>query len=179
MAYIEWGEAQEYHTRSSTASRPRWYDLGERDDVYLGMNKFVDTTARTFLTANGALFSDNFQIMPIARNVSPTQLCAAVNSTLFQLMLNAESRSNFGDGVLEIQTYETANLRIVNPQLLPEPASSAFNAADWDVLTPSAERRHVDDAVFDALRLTSDEREAVYDGVTELVQNRRRRARSA
>ena len=178
LAYIEWGEEQEYHTRSSTASRHRWYDLGQRDNVYLGMNKFVDTTARTFLTADGALFSDNFQIMPIAGSFSPTQLCAAVNSTLFQLMLNAESRSNFGEGVLEIQTYETANLQIANPQLLPEPVASAFNAADWDVLNPSAARRHIDDGVFEALGLTAGEREAVYAGVTELVENRRRRARS-
>ena len=122
------------------------------------------------MTADGALFSDNFQIMPISGNISPTQLCAAVNSTLFQLMLNAESRSNFGEGVLEIQTYETANLRIVNPQLLPEPASSAFNAVDWDVLNPSAARRHIDDALYNTLGLTSGEREAVYAGVTELVR---------
>ena len=178
LAYIQWGEEQGYHTRSSTKSRKRWYDLGERDNVYLAMNKLVDTTARTFLAAQGVLFSDNFQIMPIAGNVSPTRLCAAVNSTLFQLMLNTESRSNFGEGVLEIQTYETANLQIVNPQLLPEPSASAFNAADWDVLTPSAARRHIDEAVYDALGLTVGEREAVYAGVRELVENRRRRARS-
>ena len=103
--------------------------MGERDNVYLGMNKLVDTTARIFWAAPGILFSDNFQIMPIAGNVSPTRLCAAVNSTLFQLMLNTASRSNFGEGALEIQTYETANLQIVNPQLLPEPSASAFNAA--------------------------------------------------
>ena len=178
LAYIKWGEEQGYHERRSMAGRPRWYDLGERDNVYLGMNKFVDTTARTFLAEDGALFSDNFQIMPIAGGFSPTRLCAAVNSTLFQLMLNTESWSNFGEGVLEVQTYETANLQIVNPQLLPEPAASAFNAADWDVLTPAAARRHIDGAVFDALGLTAGERDAVYEGVTELVQNRRRRAGS-
>ena len=178
LAYVQWGEEQGYHTRSSTKSRPRWYDLGARDTVPLAMNKLVDTTARTFLAAQGVLFSDNFQIMPVAGDVSPTQLCAAVNSTLFQLMLNTESRSNFGEGVLEIQTYETANLQIVNPQLLPEPNVSVFNAADWDVLTPSAARRHIDDAVYDALGLTAGERDAVYAGVCELVENRRRRARS-
>ncbi len=35
-----------------------------------------------------------------------------------------------------------------------------------------------DDAVFDALSLTQGERDAVYEGVTELVENRLRRARS-
>ena len=66
----------------------------------------------------------------------------------------------------------------MNPQLLPEPNESVFNAADWDVLNPSAARRHIDATVFDALGLTPNERQAVYAGVTELVQNRRQRARS-
>ena len=178
LAYIQCGEKQEYHQRTSAKSRQRWYDLGERGNVHLGMNKFVDTTARTYLAEEGSPFSDNFQIMPLAGNGSPMRLCAAVNSTLFQLMLNTASRSNFGEGVLEIQTYETANLQIVNPLLLAEPAASVCNAADWDVLTPSAARRHNDGPVFDALGLTAGERVGVYEGVTEMVSNRRRRAGS-
>ena len=168
LAYIQWGEEQGYHTRSSTKSRPRWYDLGARDNVYLGMNKFVDTTARTFLATQGGLFSDNFQIMPIVGNLPPTRLCAAVNSTLFQLMLNTESRANFGEGVLEIQTYETANLKIANPCLLTAPRNAVFRTDDWDVLTPSPERRQIDNVVFEALDLTQGERDAVYEGVNEL-----------
>ena len=178
LAYIQWGETQGYHRRTSVKSRRRWYDLGEREAVYLGMNKLVDTTARTFLASQGGLFTDNFQILPVVGNTSPIRLCAVVNSTLFQLMLNTESRSNFGQGVLEIQTYETANLQIVNPSLLPEPKASAFSAADWDVLAPSTARRQIDGAVFDAVGLTADEREAVYEGVSELVLNRKRRAGS-
>ncbi len=178
LAYIQWGESQGYHTRTSVKSRKRWYDLGERDNVYLGMNKLVDTTARTFLASNGAYFTDNFQVMTLGSAANPVRLCVALNSTVFQLMINTEARSNFGQGVLEIQTYETANASIVNPELLTDPAASAFNAADWDVLNPSAARRHIDDAVFDVLGLTQGEREAVYAGVAELVGNRKRRAGS-
>ena len=176
LEYIKWGEAQGYQTRRSVAARRRWYDLGERETIYLGMNKLVDTTARTFLPAGGALFSDNFQIMDFDGNALP--LCVALNSTLFQLMLNTEARSNFGQGVLEIQTYETANIQIVNPRLLPEPEAAGFAATDWDVLRPSAARRELDGAVFDALSLTAEERAAVYAGVGELVGNRKRRAGS-
>ena len=178
LAYIQLGEAQGYHKRTSVKSRRRWYDLGERDNVFLGMNKLVDTTARTFLVSNGAYFTDNFQVMTLGSAARPARLCVALNSTVFQLMINTEARSNFGQGVLEIQTYETANDSIVNPSLLPEPFESAFNAADWDVLTPSAARRQIDNLVFDALGLTADERDAVYEGVTELVLNRKRRAGS-
>lgn len=54
-----------------------------------------------------------------------------------------------------------------------------FASSDRDVLTLSLERRQIDDAVFDALALTAGEREAVYAGVTELVNNRKHRASSA
>ena len=47
-----------------------------------------------------------------------------------------------------------------------------------NVLTPSEARREVDEAVYEALGLTAGERDAVYEGVRELVGNRRRRAGS-
>ena len=179
LAYVQWGEEQGYHRRASVKSRQRWYDLGERNPARLAMNYLVDTTARTFYVADGdgLLFGDNFQEI-LSSTVSQLLLCAALNSTVSQLMFNIGGRANFGGGLMKIQTFEIANLQIVNPLLLPEPNESAFNAADWDVLTPSAARRHIDDAVFDALGLTAGERDAVYAGVTELVQNRRQRARS-
>ena len=93
-------------------------------------------------------------------------------------MLNNEARTNFGQGVLEIQTYETANLRIVDPGLVSTIDIDVLATNDWEVLKPSPERRKIDDAVFDALGLTQGERDAVYEGVTELVENRLRRARS-
>ena len=62
--------------------------------------------------------------------------------------------------------------------LLPEPDASIFTSIDWEVLTPSAERRQIDDAVYDTLGLTFGEREAVQEGVAELVDNRKRRAGS-
>ena len=53
-----------------------------------------------------------------------------------------------------------------------------FDSIDWGVLTPSPQRRQIDDAVFDALGLTVCERDEVYEGVNELVNNRIRRAGS-
>ena len=177
LAYIRWGEAQGYHQRRSMAGRPRWYDLGERNTAQLAMNYLIDTTARTFYIQEGSLFGDNFQEIRSV-TVSQLQLCATLNSTMSQLMFNIGGRANFGGGLMKIQTFEIDDLQIVNPQLLTDPDASVFNAADWDVLTPSAARRHIDAAVFDALGLTADERDAVYAGVAELVSNRKRRARS-
>ena len=177
LAYVQWGEEQGYHQRTSVKSRPRWYDLGQRDTARLAMNYLIDTTARTFYVEDGLLFGDNLQEIRSV-TVSQLQLCAALNSTLSQLMVNIGGRANFGGGLMKIQTFEIESLQIVNPQLLPEPNATAFNAADWDVLTPSAARRHIDDAVYDALGLPPDERAAVHAGLRELLENRRRRARS-
>ncbi len=49
---------------------------------------------------------------------------------------------------------------------------------EWDALTPPA-RRELNAAVFDAIGLTVDEREAVYAGVTKLMENRRPRIRAS
>ena len=48
----------------------------------------------------------------------------------------------------------------------------------WDVMNRSDARRQLDDLVYDALGLTAGEREAVYAGVRELVENRKRKAGS-
>lgn len=141
------------------------------------MNYLINTTAHIFFVNAGLHFGDNLQEIS-ADAVSPVELCASLNATVSQMMFNTEGRGNFGGGLMKIQTYEIQNLRIVNPTLLSGIDVGAFASANWDVLTPSAERRQLDAAVFDALELTQGEREAVYEGVSELVGNRIRRARS-
>ncbi len=175
LAYIEWGEQQGYHRRRSVASRRRWYDLGERSEPELAINRRIDTTSRTFSVKGSVFVGDTLYEINTA---DATAVCVALNSTWGQLLVNIEGRANFGAGVLEIEVYETANLAIVNPQLLPELDAAVFNATDWDVLTPSAARRHIDAAVYEALGLTAEEREAAHAGVAELVGNRKRRAGS-
>ena len=176
LSYILWGEAQGYHKNKSLASKAMWWDIGPTNPAHLAINTLVDTTARTFYCPSELLFDQT--CYTVTANCSLRCLCAGMNSTLFQLMANLGGRANFGGGLLRIATYELANLLVVNPTLLSEPITTVFNAADWDVLTPSAARRHIDAAVFDALGLTAREREEVYAGVAELVGNRKRRARS-
>ena len=175
LEYIKWGEAQGYQTRRSVAARRRWYDLGERETTQLAINRRMDTTSRTFIAEQGLFVGDTLYEISTAM---PYAVCAALNSTFFQLIINVEGRTNFGAGVLEIEVYEASNIQIVNPRLLPEPEAAGFAATDWDVLRPSAARRDLDGAVFDALSLTGEERAAVYAGVGELVGNRKRRAGS-
>ena len=63
----------------------------------------------------------------------------------------------------------------MDPNTLQAVNDEVFHTSDWDVLSPSLERRLIDDAVFDVLGLTQGERDGVYEGVRELVENRMRR----
>ena len=178
LDYIRWGESHSYHRRPGTRSRARWYDLGRKYGVHLAMSKFADTIARSYFAASGLLFTDNFQTMTLRDAESAASLCAVLNSTLFQLMFFTEARANYTEGVRAIQTYEAANLLVVNPSLLGEIDVRLFASSDWDVLNPSSERREIDASVSDALGLTQGERDAVYEGVSEIIGDRSRRIRS-
>ena len=177
LKYIQWGEEQAYHKRRSVSSRRRWYDLGNNLEARLAFGCRVNTTSRTLLSQTGLHFDKAFyRVTNYA--TSTAKLCAVLNSTLTQLMINVEGRANLGGGLLEIEIYETQNLRVANPELLPEPDILLFDRTNWDVMMPSEERREIDNAVFQVLGMTTEERNEVYEAVRELVNNRQRRARS-
>ncbi len=177
LDYILWGESEGYNLRRSVSGRRLWYDLGKRKTASLAMNYVIGSTARTFYVPTGSHFTNVFHTVSIPP-ASLLRFCAALNSTLSQFMLNLTGRANLGGGALKVELYEFESLKIAEPKQLPDFDTGIFGTANWDVLTPSSERRLIDDAVFDWLGLTQGEREAVYAGVTELVENRRRRAQS-
>lgn len=177
LDYILWGESEGYNLRRSVSGRRLWYDLGKRKTASLAMNYVIGSTARTFYVPTGSHFTNVFHTVS-KPSASLLKFCAVLNSTLSQFMLNLTGRANLGGGALKVELYEFESLKIAEPKQLPDFDNGIFETADWDVLTPSSERRLIDNAVFDWLGLTQGERDAVYEGVTELVENRRRRARS-
>src|SRR6266700_3832478 len=177
LRYIEWGESQKFHQRPSCRGRAKWWDLGERRSPHLGFNYLIDSTAKTLYAPHGCYFSDNFHEVIIS-NLLVLPLCASLNSTLFQLMVNVAGRSNFGGGLLKIQRYEVNDLPCVNPSAIAFNNSKLLASTFWDVLHPSSDRRTLDTIIFDELNLTLGERDAVYEAVIELVSNRLKKAES-
>ena len=51
--YILWGESRGFHSGSTVASRRRWYDLGQRSDVFLGLNKLVNDNGKDISCPQG------------------------------------------------------------------------------------------------------------------------------
>ena len=178
LAYIEWGESQGYHQRPSCKSRTRWWDLGERQIPSLSFNYLISSTARTLYARDGCYTSDNFQEVHTDSSLT-LPLCASLNSSLFQLMVNMAGRSNFGGGLLKIQTYEMAELLCLDPKTFAFENEAIFRSSLWDMLKPSDDRRALDAIIFDALNLTQGERDGVYEAVVNLVEARLRKARSS
>ena len=177
LEYIEWGESQGYHQRPSCRGRTRWWDLGERQIPLLSFNYLISSTARTLYAQDGCYTSDNFQEIHTDSDLI-LPLCASLNSSLFQLMVNIAGRSNFGGGLLKIQTYEVSELLCLDPKTFAFENKEIFTSAAWEMLDPSDHRRALDAIIFDALGLTQGERDGVYEAVVNLVESRLRKARS-
>ena len=87
-------------------------------------------------------------------------------------------RSNFGGGLLKIQTYEVPELLCLDPKIFAFENETIFTSTAWEMLNPSDDRRSLDTIIFDTLGLTQGERDGVYEAVVNLVESRLRKARS-
>ena len=93
-------------------------------------------------------------------------------------MVNMAGRSNFGGGLLKIQTYEVSELLCLDPATFVFDDEAIFKSLSWAMLEPSDDRRSLDTLIFDALNLTQGERDGVYEAVVKLVEARLSKARS-
>ena len=177
LEYIEWGESEGFDQRRSCRSRARWWDLGERHIPCLSFNYLISSTARTLYAPDGCYASDNFQEIHTDACLA-LPLCVSLNSSLFQLMVNVAGRSNFGGGLLKIQTYEVSKLLCLDLRRIGFEDAAMFTSSSWEMLEPSDDRRALDEIIFDALNLTQGERDGVYEAVIHLVEARLQRAQS-
>ena len=181
LAYIEWGEAQDFHTRPSTGYRQRWYDLGCLPRPSLSFPQLIGPTAKTMCVPTGCPTLDNFTEVHTP-SVSTISLCLSLNSTIFQLMLNLSGCANRGYGFLKVQTSDLENLLCVNPNLIIDKEvdlnQTFLESEEWDVLDPSPVRYYIDNIIFDILELTQGERDAVYEAVMQLVTTRLDKAKT-
>ena len=177
LDYIRHGEAQGFHKGVSVAGRRLWYALGQRTPTTLAMNSLVNSTAIAALCKPAIHFTHNFNVFHFD-NEQASATCYAMNSSLTQLIINTEGVVNYGGGVLRIAMYDNANTRILDPRLVPDFDESIFRSTQWDVLSPSPERKAIDSVVFDALGLTEGERAGVHEAVSDLVRTRIDKAKS-
>ena len=102
----------------------------------------------------------------------------SLNSTWAQLAIAVIGRTNFGGGLLKFQTYELQQLLVADPRLLTDVDHDVLAGDAWDVTDLSPCRLALDAIVFDALGLTQDESDAVYEAVQRLASDRSTKSRN-
>jgi hypothetical protein len=180
LEYIRWGEAQGFHNRPSCRGRQRWWDLGERRLPPIVSPSSVSEIPRTFI--NRSVLADKrlYEIYPKAL---VKQVHLATNAITSSLFLELGSRTGLGEGLLDLTVYELSDCLIVSPELLHNVDAVLNEAKQREILPLNEEinhpnRRKLDNIVFDALGLSSSERESVYKAVVNLVQQRLAKAGS-
>jgi hypothetical protein len=103
FSYIRHGERLNIHQRSTCKSRTIWYDLGEREKPMLSFSYMINDFGKTF---KGKIYAnDNFQTLYTQK---PNTVWYYMNSSISWLIQQITIRTNFGDGVGKIQSYELA-----------------------------------------------------------------------
>jgi len=107
-------------------------------------------------------------------------LAGVLNSSLTALLTELHGRF-YGGGVLELEIYECENLPVLNPKELTTKEKQRIEVAfsrvcdaqrnENEKLEQKA-RIELDNAVFDVLGLSEDERKQVYEGLESLRRMR-------
>jgi len=144
-------------------------------------NRFIGTRL-CFFEGGDFLVNDSFFIASLKNSDEKRITLALLNSTLSLMMLEQLGRRNMGEGVLCIYGPELAGHLIVSPgELNPDQAEYLDQCYEQILDRPiqpildevgQPDRRRLDEVVFDVLRLSQGERDAVYEALANLVTDR-------
>uniref|UniRef100_UPI002601A87B HsdM family class I SAM-dependent methyltransferase n=1 Tax=uncultured Flavobacterium sp. TaxID=165435 RepID=UPI002601A87B len=184
--YIIYAERKDIHLGSTLASRKLWYDAGEKRLPDLSFSYMINDFGKTY---SGKVFTnDNFQNIYVKKNANSVFLY--LNSTISWLQQQLIIRTNFGDGVGKIQSYELADLEIIPVNLdnisvdLGETKNYKEELGSLESLkTVNPERVKLDSAILEAIGYKQKkEREEVllelYRSTYQLIDARLKKAQS-
>ncbi|MBI5218050.1 MAG: N-6 DNA methylase [Bacteroidia bacterium] len=184
--YIKSGEKNDIDTGSTCASRNIWYNIGEKKEPELSFSYMINDFGKTYF---GKIFTnDNLHnIYPKAKKFT---IFYFLNSTLSWLFQQLTIRSNFGDGVGKIQSYELEDFLIpdIDLEQLEIDLGETKNYKDElgslkDLGTVNPERRKLDNAILEKIGYKNKkEREEVllelYRATYQLINARLQKAQS-
>jgi hypothetical protein len=156
LRYIQWGEAQGVHQGRSVAARNQWWSIGDRTAAHVNCNYLIHHLMNFYIS------SSSFSV------------CASANSSISQLWINTTGRSNFGGGLLKVQSYEARQIPIVRPTLLDEGECSLILGQYDDFEVGGAGRTALDQYVLSCIgideTLTSDLQEALHKQIQYRIE---------
>lgn len=196
--YIKWGEKQGYHQRSVTISQKPWFK--PTNQMKGGAEVLLPRSFNDIFVAyhNPAKYLSLrfYRLHP--RHNNSVQLISYLNSTLFWFLFESLGNKNQGQGVLDfyMEQFLTTKIPIILSKnmihgfdkLKSRPIRTIFEECGINPKSdvpieeqepkPLPDRAELDKIVFDALKLTNEERKDVYRAVCRLVCNRISKAKS-
>jgi hypothetical protein len=191
--YIKWGEEQGYHQRSVTKNQRPWYkptnqmissakilvprSFGESFVIYYNPKNYLSLRFYRLHLQHGNI----------------KELIGFLNSTLIAFFLETLGNKALGLGVLDFFMADFLKMKI--PIVLNKDIGKAFDKINEreinDIysecgipsegqgqINPLSDRKNLDNIIFDTLNLTQGERDAVYEAVINLVNQRLNKAKS-
>lgn len=203
LEYIKWGEESEveikqgrdegkkvrgYHNISTLEGRKRWWNLGYWEPSIGILPASHNDSYRFFWNTANVLPDKRLYLL-----YSSPDVLSFMNSTIYQLLLEVESRTGLGEGLLDLTVYEYASSKVLlvdNAQkfLFNRPVFNIFQECGINPATsvpismqdpsPLPDRVALDSIFFESLGLNEDERKEVYRAVCQLVWERISKAKS-
>ncbi len=194
IAYIRWGETQvstghqkqdsgiPWPELQTVSSRPYWYWLQLKEPGDFFCNRFFND--RFFFCYSDDIVEDQtfYAGRFVKRNLPMEFSMGVLNCTIVYLTASLLGRVALGEGVLQYAVYEMQDLVVVNPWSLGtqfiDRMCTIFDSLRLRPIqavrqeVEQADRLKLDEVVFDSMRLTHGERQAVYEAVIQLVERR-------
>jgi methylase of polypeptide subunit release factors len=184
--YILNGRKKEIHTRETCSSRDIWYNLGDKELPTMSFNYMINDFGKTFL---GKFYTNNnFHNIFVKKNSRSIWLY--LNSTVSWFIQQLTIRSNMGDGVGKIETFELSNFPVILIDLenlnidLGETKNYIEELGDLsDLSTVNPQRLKLDNEILKAIGFTNKkEREEIlmemYKATVQLIEARFAKAQS-
>ena len=182
LEYIKWGESQQYNKRPTCYARERWYELKPDKWPTLIWVKSINDRHLQCRIPFHALVDQRLYEMTHPQSVC---LNIVMNSAITFLFKELYGRVNLGEGALDTAVYEANQIPIVDPKyILAQDAKKIEKVLCKRIILPIQQELDLEDhqildnIIFEILKLSHGERDAVYDAVIKLVETRLNKAKS-
>lgn len=178
LEYLKWGESQNLHKRPTLRGRRQWWTV----PLISGNSVYVKEGHDTWTAFHNP---DNHPVdcRLYCANL-PISTLLYLNSPMGGLLFEIYNRAGLGEGARSLMVADYAQIPSL---MLPDRAlngakellDSVSSLPPRELSEPqNDEWSELDRFVFDALNLTQNERDAVYEGVVDIVEERLKRAAS-
>ena len=186
--YIEWGQKQRFHLRSTCASRHPWYSLPDQGRSPLLLPKGIWERHFSVRVDDDLLVDQQIYRVTLADGVHPLVAAALLNSAWFSLQLELNGRVNFGEGVLWLAQYELEDLLLPDPRYLAEAELDILISIMNDLIglpvksmlaeSKEAVWTELNDIIFNIMGFPTSDQEIVMNSLNERLSARLAKARN-